>query len=165
MSDIDIRPAEIDDVVALHEILTSAHVVEGTMRLPHARLAATKQRLEPKPDRVQLVAVSGDEVVGFAEVLTQFDNPRARHAAVLNLIATHADMQSRGVATGLLAAVIDLADSHWGLRRLSLLVWADNEPAIRLYERFGFEREGVQRDFVRSGTRFLDAVAMARIHD
>lgn len=165
MAGLEIRSAEVEDAAAVHGILTSIHVVEGSMRLPYARTASTKQRLEPKPDRVQLVAVSDGEVVGFAEVLTQFDNPRARHAAVLNLIATRADMQSRGAASSLLEAVIDLAENHCGLHRLGLLAWADNKAAIALYERFGFEHEGRQRDFVRCGIGFRDALVMARIRD
>ncbi|MCY0901319.1 MAG: GNAT family protein [Firmicutes bacterium] len=34
------------------------------------------------------------------------------------------------------------------LRRVSLTVFADNEAAIRLYERFGFVKEGVYREFL-----------------
>jgi putative acetyltransferase len=39
-------------------------------------------------------------------------------------------------------ACVDLADKWLNLTRLGLEVYTDNEPEIRLYERFGFEREG-----------------------
>lgn len=158
-----IRQVEASDIGAVHAILTSAHVVEGTMRMPNAPLATTEERLKEKPDRVQLIAELDGEAVGFAEVLTEFANPRARHAAVLNLIATREDMQCKGVCTALLEAVIDRGRDHWGLRRLGLVVWADNLPAIRLYERHGFEPEGLLKDYVRSGARFKNALAMARL--
>ena len=73
------------------------------------------------------------------------------------------DMQSKGVGTALLEAVIDRGKDHWGLRRLGLVVWAYNSPAIRLYEKHGFEHEGQFKDYVRSGASFKNALAMARL--
>jgi len=40
-------------------------------------------------------------------------------------------------------------------------VFPHNEPAIKLYEQFGFEREGLRRDHFRRGGRLVDAVLMA----
>jgi L-phenylalanine/L-methionine N-acetyltransferase len=51
-----------------------------------------------------------------------------------------------------------------GLRRVQLTVFADNDPAIRLYQRFGFEIEGRHRDFVRRGEGFIDAFTMAKVY-
>jgi len=42
-----------------------------------------------------------------------------------------------------------------------LHVFPHNEPAIKLYEQFGFEREGTRRNHFRRGGRLLDAVLMA----
>jgi RimJ/RimL family protein N-acetyltransferase len=36
-----------------------------------------------------------------------------------------------------------------------------NEPAIQLYERFGFEREGLRKAHYRRGADEVDAVLMA----
>ena len=47
--------------------------------------------------------------------------------------------------------------------RLELEVYADNEPAIRLYERFGFEREGVLRQYAYRNGQLADALYMARL--
>jgi putative acetyltransferase len=50
-----------------------------------------------------------------------------------------------------------------GLTRLELTVYTDNEPALRLYRRFGFELEGTHRAYgLRDGV-LTDAHCMARL--
>jgi putative acetyltransferase len=77
-------------------------------------------------------------------------------------MAVHDDYTGRGVGSALMQAMIDQADRWLGLKRLELTVWTDNHRAIALYERFGFEREGVLRDYALRDGVFVDALAMAR---
>ena len=60
-------------------------------------------------------------------------------------------------------ACLNLADDWLNLRRVDLRVYADNEPAIKLYEKFGFELEGTLRDHTFRGGQYIDAYAMARL--
>src|SRR4051812_49170785 len=46
------------------------------------------------------------------------------------------------------------------LRRLELIVFADNPRAIGLYEKLGFEHEGVMREFGFKRGQYLDAILM-----
>jgi putative acetyltransferase len=62
-----------------------------------------------------------------------------------------------------MAALTETADRWLGLCRIELTVYADNERAIGLYERFGFVREGLHRAFALRNGAFVDALAMARI--
>jgi len=51
-----------------------------------------------------------------------------------------------------------------GVHKIELEVWPDNEAAIRLYERAGFEREGLRRDHYRRRDGTLRSpVIMARL--
>ena len=52
---------------------------------------------------------------------------------------------------------------HMGrqIEKLELHVFPHNDPAIKLYEQFGFEREGVRHSHFRRGGRLVDAVLMA----
>jgi putative acetyltransferase len=48
--------------------------------------------------------------------------------------------------------------------RLELNVYVDNEPAIALYRKFGFEIEGTNRAFALRDGVYVDSHAMARLH-
>ena len=50
------------------------------------------------------------------------------------------------------------------LLRLELVVFVDNEAAIRLYRKHGFVIEGTHRAFALRKGAFVDAYAMARLH-
>ena len=79
------------------------------------------------------------------------------------MVCTHPDYGGQGVGRALTEAVIDLADNWLNLRRLGLIVFADNPRAIGLYESLGFQHEGVMREFGFKRGEFLDAVVMGRL--
>ena len=75
----------------------------------------------------------------------------------------HDDWQGKGVGKELMRAIVDLADNWLNLTRLELEVYADNEPALRLYERFGFEVEGRLRQHALRDGQFIDSIMMGRL--
>ena len=160
---VTVRGLEERDHPAVHAILTSDAVVEGTMRVPYAPLNTTTSRLQPQ-DGVHLLVAEIDElVVGFAELVRSPSQPRHAHVAELNMVCTHPDFGGRGVGRVLTEAVIDLADNWLNVRRLGLIVFADNDRAIRLYEHLGFQHEGVMREFGFKRGQYVDAVVMGRL--
>lgn len=62
-------------------------------------------------------------------------------------------------------AAVDLADRWLNLSRLELEVQVDNEGAIRLYRKFGFEVEGTLREYTFRDGALVDVYYMARIKD
>ena len=158
-----IRRAEPDDYQAVYEIFSGPKAFAGTLQLPYPSLEDWRRRLaEPPEGLYNLVAVIGERVVGMLGVHTFPNKPRRRHVGNVG-IAVHDDWQGKGVGSALMRAGLDLADNWLNLTRLVLEVYTDNEPAIRLYERFGFEREGTLRqDAFREG-RYVDSYTMARL--
>ena len=73
------------------------------------------------------------------------------------------DCQGQGIGTALLEAVLDLADNWLMLRRVELEVYADNQRAVRLYEKFGFEAEGRRREAAVKNGAYVDLMVMARL--
>jgi L-phenylalanine/L-methionine N-acetyltransferase len=98
--DLVIRHVTDEDVEAVHEILTSPHVVSGSMRVPLSPLRQTRERLAPAHGVYQLVAEAEGRVVGFGELITYPDEPRMRHVGEVNMVATHAAWTGKASAGG-----------------------------------------------------------------
>ena len=161
--EIAIRHAEDRDAANVHDILVSSHVVMGSMRLPYQPEHYAEKRLAPEGGVFKLVAVSGEEIVGYCELVTHPDNPRHAHVGEINMIVTAARHQGKGVGRAMMQAMVDFADDWLGLTRLGLVVWTTNAHAIRLYESFGFTIEGTMPAFVFGGGKFIDAYMMGRV--
>jgi putative acetyltransferase len=160
---LHIRRAEPDDYSAIHGIYSCPKAFAGTLQLPYPSLEQWRQRLAaPGEGTYNLVAVVGDRVVGMLSVHTFPNKPRRRHAGAIGM-GVHDDWQGKGIGTALMRAGIDLADKWLNLTRLELEVYTDNEPAIHLYERFGFEREGTLRQYAFRDGRYVDSYMMARL--
>jgi putative acetyltransferase len=162
---LTIRRAEADDCAALYEMFASPKLYANTLQLPYPSREGWRRRLaEPDDGTYNLVAVVDNKVVGMFGLHTFPARPRRRHAAAIGL-TVHDDWHGKGVGTALMRAGLDLADNWLNLTRLELEVYTDNDAAVRLYERFGFEREGLLRRHAYRDGRYVDSYSMARLRD
>lgn len=156
-----IRAATAGDVAALCATANDPGFRWGTLRLPYQSLDQTSRFLASLGDRDHLLVAEVDgEVVGNAGLHRQRD--RRRHVGIVGMGVRDA-FRRRGVGTALLRAVLDLADNWLDLRRLELNVFVDNGPAIALYERHGFVREGVMSAYAFRDGAYVDSLTMARV--
>jgi RimJ/RimL family protein N-acetyltransferase len=110
------------------------------------------------PHAAVFVAEYDGAVIGRLS-LARDSHPASVHVADLGLMVA-AGHRRRGIGRLLLAQAVEWAREA-GVEKLELHVFPHNEPAIKLYQRFGFEREGLRRDHYRRGSQFVDAVLMA----
>ncbi len=103
--------------------------------------------------RHYLVALDGDDVVGYAGLLDYPDE------AWVQTMAVAASQQGRGVGAALLTALLTEA-ARRRHRTVSLEVRAGNVVAQRLYARHGFVRTGLRRGYYAPEGE--DAVLMTR---
>lgn len=162
-----VRRATTRDAAAFARIMGDPAVFAGLMQLPlpSEELWAARLAELSKPDRqdLMLVAELHGEVAGSAGLHPAGTALRRRHAMVLG-ISVAREFQRRGVGTALMAAICDYADRWAGVLRLELTVYTDNDAAIALYRRFGFEVEGTQRAYALRDGAYADVYAMARLH-
>lgn len=164
-SSITIRRAEPTDYEAIQRIFASPIATAGTLQDPFPSLETWRKRLSATPEGTYLlVACAEDQVVGQLGLDTFPHKPRRRHAGQIGIIVRD-DWQGKGVGTALLRAAVDLADRWLNLTRLELEVFIDNEPAVRLYKRFGFVIEGTLARYAFRDGEFVDAYTMARLRE
>lgn len=91
---------------------------------------------------------------------------RSSHIAYLGGVAVHPDFGGKGFGQQMFKEMLELAEKR-GVLRLELSTATTNETAIRLYEKMGFQREGVMRNytFLKSENRFLDEMMMAYLFE
>jgi putative acetyltransferase len=159
---IRIRAVEPEDWPDITEMMAQSQVIAGTLQLPFRSAAFQRQRLEGNDrDHTHLGALIEGKLIG-AIGLERSKQLRRAHVGSLGM-CVHDAYQGRGAGSALLAALLELTDRWLNLRRIELTVYADNSRAISLYERQGFVREGLHKDFAFRDGAFVDALAMARI--
>jgi len=112
--------------------------------------------------RIELVGAIGGKAIGFAGLFVMGDGLGHSGWILLGVNEAH---QARGVGARLLHVLMASGSIVIGLRRIQLTVFADNDPAIRLYRRFGFETEGRHRNFLQRPEGFVDSLTLAKIYD
>jgi putative acetyltransferase len=160
---LKIRRAEAEDYSQICEMFESPKVYAGTMQVPYPSREYWRRRLSENTQSVYtLVGIIDERIVGMVSVVTFPERPRRKHVGVI-AICVDGDWQGKGVGAALMRAIVDLADNWLNLTRLELEVYADNEAAIHLYERFGFEVEGILRRHAFRDGEYVDSKVMGRL--
>lgn len=160
---VKIRAARADDCHDIYELFACTGVVRNTLQLPYVSLDKRKAQLQSlSADNYALVAELDGKVVGSIDISRKRN--RLVHVASLGM-AVHDDYQNRGIGAELMKAALDLTDNWLNIRRVELDVYTDNLPAVHLYEKFGFAREGVRKGLAFREGEYVDAYHMARLRE
>ena len=164
MSDFVVRQAQPGDaaaLVALAEAVGSEP--EGWLISDRRWRSLGEERrylraVRRHPDAAVFVLETEAGIVGRLSV-GRDAHPASRHVADLGLMVA-AGERRRGVGRALLEQAVEWARES-EISKLELHVFPHNDPAIRLYESFGFVREGLRRRHYRRGDEYVDAILMA----
>jgi putative acetyltransferase len=161
---IRVRRADPSDAAALVALAEQVGGEEGRWILTTAswRSVAEERRylkaVQRHADAAVFVVEDDGRLVGRLS-LSRDPHPSSHHVADLGLMVA-ADHRRRGIGKALLEeAVLWARDS--GIRKLELHVFPWNEPALGLYESFGFEREGLRKEHYARDGEYVDAILMA----
>jgi len=142
---VEIRRLSIGDLNEIEAIEQRAYRTPWSRSMFASELA--------KGTSICLGAFEGDRLVGYIV------NSRYVDAWHVMNVAVDPDHQRRGIASRLLERLFELTADDEG-RGYTLEVRVSNGPAIRLYEKHGFERQGIRRGYYTDNRE--DALIMWR---
>jgi aminoglycoside 6'-N-acetyltransferase len=137
-----LRPATAADVPALAAVLRAPAVA----RWWGDRVEGEILEALEDADTTVWVVCEGDEAIGMVQAWEEPD-PMYRHAGID--VALHPDRHGRGLGTDTIRTVARWLLDACGHHRLTIDPAAENTVAIRCYERVGFRRVGVMRQYER----------------
>jgi putative acetyltransferase len=164
--DYEVRRVTPADAEGMARLMSDEAVFGGLLQLPFPSADAWRKRLDKlvdDSDSLSLVAVAGGHILASAGIFVRPASPRRRHAGTLG-ISVAVEWQRKGIGTRLMRELLHWADRWTNLQRIELTVYTENEPAIALYRKFGFETEGTLRAFAIRDGAYVDAYGMARLH-
>lgn len=169
MNDFIIENARPEDAAAILEYLKAVGGETDNLNMGAEGLPTTVENeesylrsLTDSPDGVMYTAKEDGEIIGIAHVsrLKRRMSHRASIGVSVRQCAWH-----RGVGTALMEALVAFARNN-GMEQLELEVRSDNERAIRLYEKFGFQKIGTIPAFLKVNGESFDCDYMVlRIAD
>jgi putative acetyltransferase len=167
VADVQIRRVRTTDAEGMARLMGDPDTFGNLLQLPYPSVEAWRTRLaewdQPGRTDLLLVAEADGALVGNAGLNPVGNAVRRRHAMGLGITVAK-EWHRRGVGSQLMASLLDAADRWLGCLRIELTVYTDNAAAIALYRKFGFEVEGTHRAFALRDGRYVDALAMARLH-
>ncbi|MDE3055448.1 MAG: GNAT family N-acetyltransferase [Verrucomicrobiota bacterium] len=156
-----IRPAEADDERYLVEWLLEPGVLRW-FPLADLREIEDAARIWMSYAKIQatLTAVYQGVPCGSATIYIN-SYKKLAHQALFGILVG-SQWRGKGIGTELLSQLISLAQERFRLEVLHLEVYEGN-PAIRLYQRFGFQQYGFQRHFAKeSAEEYLGKIMMEK---
>ena len=163
---MNIRSATASDASELVEVMKDAEA-SGFMMFDSGERTLTAEQFEnyieatnQKQNSAIFIATEEDNILGY--IIVQGETPkRIAHRASI-VIGVHSASRGKGVGTALFAHAEQWAKEA-GIQRLELTVIKHNEAAYHLYEKMGFEVEGVKQKSLKMNGEYVDEYYMVKM--
>ena len=141
-----------------HRLQENRKVIADQLEAMGNRLADCGE----SPVNFEVGAFAGEKLVGEFGVAQLRPHIKYRHRAVMG-ISVRKEYWGCGLGSYLMQLAIDQTRAN-GFEQLELGVYSDNSRAIHLYEKFGFERYGIQpRAFKLKDGTYRDEIIMVKM--
>ncbi|HEX4921673.1 MAG TPA: GNAT family N-acetyltransferase [Candidatus Bathyarchaeia archaeon] len=155
---VQVRDYSPHDKEALISMYASLSQESLRWSLPPYNRARIERWISNPENSIILLVVDGDRVVGHLQISV---GTSSRFLGIGELfVYLHQDYQNVGLGKVLMDEALSQARRRH-LHRIELTVVTDNERGIHLYEKAGFQREGVKREnFMGDDGKYHDEVVM-----
>lgn len=108
-------------------------------------------------------AVLPDGSLGGINAFLRNEGAKERHRGWMIQVYVRPEHRGSGMAAALVEHLLEHARHH--VLQVHLGVWSENVPAIRLYQRLGFQTYGTEPRYLFVNGRFIDEHLMVRFLD
>jgi L-amino acid N-acyltransferase len=156
----DARPADLGDIDRIyhHYVLTSTSTYQLAPDGPEARAAWFAQHDARHP--VVVAEDDAEGIMGWGS-LSRFRARAGYDLTVEDSVYVHHSRHGLGIGSRILAHLLARAQGL-GYHTIVAGISADQEPSVRLHEKFGFVEMGRMREVGRKFERWLDVVFMQK---
>ena len=108
-------------------------------------------------------AVLPDGTIGGINAFLRNEGAKERHRGWMIQVYVRPEHRGTGMSRALVEHLVDHARHH--VVQIHLGVWSENEPAIRLYRKLGFDIYGTEPRYLFVNGRYIDEHLMVRFLD
>lgn len=165
MEKLKFRNAELDDLTKIVEIYNST--IASRMVTADTDLVSVESRYEwfnehsPGRRPLWVIKSSSNDIIGWVSFQSFYGRPAYDITAEIS-IYLEVDQRGKGLGKEILKYCIDYAPKL-GIKNLLGFIFSHNEPSLRLFQKFDFERwgtlpnvamlDGIERGLVIMGKR------------
>jgi len=152
------RPEDASQIIEITQVLAQEAGCYVSYTLEEASIDVAKEqaRIQRLTD-LFIIAEAAGKVIGDLS-MAKDSWTLTGHVAYLGM-EIRKGYRNQGIGTRMMQQALDWA-TRQRIRRIELEVFAENAPAIHLYQKFGFEVEGQKRHAVYKWGRYLDMLVM-----
>ena len=157
------RPSDAAKLVEYIKRLSEERGIYILLQPGEFRVTADEERAmlesyRSSDNSAYFIAETGGQIIGGLHV--KGGGRRANHHCGGIAISVAQGWRNQGVGSRMMEAAIQWARGTGVLTRLELYVFAENAPAIHLYQKFGFQLEGRLRNSVFRDGAYHDDLVM-----
>lgn len=164
---VNLRAIERDDAPIVYRWLNDPAVMRGWgWSAPAASIHAVTNTIESwlvqEPVLGHPTALIAESLAGAPVGLAVLVSERPEtHAVELSMLVGDPDSWGQGFGSDILHAMLDACFGGWGIHRVGVQVEDDNTRALQLYQRFGFQPEGMLREGAFRDGRYRDILLLS----
>jgi RimJ/RimL family protein N-acetyltransferase len=131
---------------------------KGEFRLTASQEAEYIKSISSSNNTLMLIGIVDDNIVSVAQIAGS-NRKRIAHNAEVS-ISVKKEYWGNGIGTIVMGELISFAKEHATIKNISLGVKASNVNAMKLYEKLGFVKVGLHKNFFNIDGVFDDEVLM-----
>lgn len=110
------------------------------------------------PNALMIIGIVDDNIVSVAQISSNNIKRIVHNSEVF--ISVKKDYWGSGIGSAVMEEIINFGREHSTIKNISLGVKASNHNAIKLYEKSGFEKSGVHKNYFNINGNFDDEIIM-----